>query len=272
MVLRFVSHLHHATLHVALHMLTCLVIEKRRKFSRQDHTNLRLGGRGILSGERGACEDACVPACPWRALAGWFELEYCVRCHFKRGPNVVWVQKGWRAKISRFFFSSFHSLWSLWTFFQTGPPGLAHDDQENSKTCTFEGSNTSNTTEIPRKDAQREHKECNFRREEEKQSEIVGGLADGGPAEGGIRAGVPGRVSGGGVRGWWVRGVLRRGFDAGVVRGRFEKINKGEKSSKKKNESKNNNMLLFFFFFFVFFFRIPFFCDFCIVVIFVMFF
>ena len=37
-----------------------------------------------------------------------------------------------------------------------------HTMTQGAQTCTFQGPSASNTTEIPRKDAQREHKECNF--------------------------------------------------------------------------------------------------------------
>ena len=91
---------------------------------------------------------------------------------------------------------------------QTGPPGLAHDDPENSKrghsrapvfkrkrgesgppglhttarelqTCTFEGPSASNTTKIPREDPQEKEERMNIVAGEGKKEQNLGGPAEG---------------------------------------------------------------------------------------------
>ena len=57
---------------------------------------------------------------------------------------------------------------------QTGPPGLAHGQPGNSKTCTFQGPGASNTTKIPRKDPKREKEERKLWREEGKKARNFG--------------------------------------------------------------------------------------------------
>ena len=57
--------------------------------------------------------------------------------------------------------------------YQTGPPGLAHDDPENSKRAFWRAPTLQTPPKFHGK-TPREHKGCNFRREEEKKREILG--------------------------------------------------------------------------------------------------
>ena len=131
--------------------------------------------------------------------------------------------------------------WAKSSFFSLTPATRAsHDDPENSKRAYWRAP-TLQTTEIP-KDAQKDHKECNIRREEGKKKRKFGG-----PAEGVSGAGYS---AGGPEVGCLEEGCLAQGLRRRGGRGRYEKMKnkycaeikkskRGKIIKKNKNEKKN---------------------------------